>query len=67
MSAGWVPPRATYHLRVFTVSLVLVVVCLAGFLFGVRMEAKVPATGVITARDLRHARAAAGPDRGGLV
>jgi hypothetical protein len=57
MSAAWVPPGRSYHLRVFVISLVLVVLCLAGFLFGVHMEAKVPATGVITARDLQEVRA----------
>jgi hypothetical protein len=34
----------------------LVVVALAGFLLGVRMEAVEPATGIITARDLRDVR-----------
>jgi hypothetical protein len=56
MSAVWVPPRRTYHLRVFGISLALIVLCLAAFLFGVHMEAKIPATGVVTARDLREVR-----------
>jgi len=57
MSSSWVPPRPTYHLRVFAVSLVLVFVCLAILLFGVEMEAAAPATGIITARDLHEVRA----------
>jgi hypothetical protein len=56
MSASWVPPRRTHHLRIFAVSLVLVVLCLAGLLFGVEMEATVPATGTITARELHEVR-----------
>jgi hypothetical protein len=42
-------PR-TYYLRIFLICLLVVVVCLVGFLFGVRMEAVVPATGIIQAR-----------------
>lgn len=57
MSEPWVPPRPTYHLRVFAVCLVLVVLCLAGMLFGVDMEAVAPATGTVTARDRREVRA----------
>lgn len=57
MSATWVPPRPTYHLRVLAISLLVVVVCLAAFLFGVRLEAVVPATGIVTARDLIEVRA----------
>lgn len=53
----WTPPRLTYHLRVFVICLTLLLLCLAGFLFGVRMEAVVPASGVITARDLHDVRA----------
>jgi len=60
MTAAWVPLRPTYHVRVFTVCLVLVVLFLAGLLFGVELEAVVPAAGVITARDLREARALVG-------
>lgn len=56
MSATWVPPRSTGYLRVFAISLILVVLCLAGFLFGVHMEARVPASGTITARDLQEVR-----------
>jgi hypothetical protein len=56
MSAARVLPCATHHLRTFLVSLVLIVLCLAGFLFGVEMEAVTPAKGVITAKDLREAR-----------
>ena len=53
----WQPPRPTYHLRVFALSLALIFVCLAGFLFGVRLEAVAPATGVVTARELEEVRA----------
>ncbi|MBY0526236.1 MAG: HlyD family secretion protein [Gemmataceae bacterium] len=56
MSVPWVPPRPTYHLRVFAVSLVLVVLCLVGLLFGVHMEAVAPVTGTITARDVQEVR-----------
>src|SRR5437867_8772610 len=56
MTVQWAPPRRSYHLRVFAISLALIVFCLAGFLFGVRMEAVVPATGTITARDLHEVR-----------
>ncbi|MCC6417093.1 MAG: hypothetical protein IT429_02460 [Gemmataceae bacterium] len=58
MSTAWVPPRRGYHLRIFIVSLLLVVAALIGFLFGVRMEATVPATGVVHARDQQEVRAA---------
>jgi hypothetical protein len=57
MSSSWVPLRPTYHLRVFAVCLVLVVLCLAVLLFGVEMEAVAPATGIVTARDLHEVRA----------
>jgi hypothetical protein len=56
MSAPWLPPRRAYHLRVFVVCLALVVLGLAAFLVGVRMEAVAPATGTITARDLSEVR-----------
>jgi hypothetical protein len=56
MSPPWVPPRPGYHLRVFAVSLAVLVAGLAGFLFGVRMEAVAPATGTVTARDLQDVR-----------
>lgn len=56
MSQAWTPPRPTYHLRIFAVCLVLVIVSLAGLLFGVRLEAVVPATGVIIARDQQEVR-----------
>jgi hypothetical protein len=60
MSAAWVPPRATYHLRIFVLSLLLIVLFLAVLLFGVEIEAVAPATGIITARDLRELRAPVG-------
>lgn len=49
-------PRPTYHLRTFAVCLALVALCLAGFLFGVRLEAVAPATGLIVARDQQEIR-----------
>lgn len=51
-------PRRKSHLRVFGLSLGLVVLCLAGLLFGVNLEAIAPATGTVTARDLTELRAA---------
>jgi len=48
--------RPTYHLRVFIISLALIGLCLVGILFGVRLEAVVPASGIITARDLHEVR-----------
>jgi hypothetical protein len=56
MPVPWIPPRRAYHLRIFVVSLTLVVIGLAAFLLGVRMEAVAPATGTITARDLCDVR-----------
>jgi hypothetical protein len=56
MSPPWTPPRRSYHLRIFALSLGLVVLGLAGFLFGVRMEALEPAKGTIGARDLTEVR-----------
>src|SRR5437773_2632854 len=57
MSTAWVPPRRAYHLRVFAVSLIMVLVCLVGFLVFVRMEAIVPASGIIAARGQQDLRA----------
>jgi hypothetical protein len=57
MSEPWVPPRRAYHLRIFAVSLLIVVLALVGFLFGVRLEAIVPATGLVVARDQHDLRA----------
>jgi len=56
MTATWSPPRPTYHLRVFAVCLTLVAAALLVMLFGVQLEAVVPATGTITARDLIEVR-----------
>src|SRR5262249_14977418 len=47
----------SHHLRLFVICLLLVVGCLVGFLFGVRLEAIVPATGVVVARDQEKIRA----------
>ena len=59
MSTAFVPPRRSYHLRVFAVSLVIVVIALIAFLFAVRLEAIMPATGVIAARGQEEVRAPA--------
>lgn len=63
MATSWVPPRPTYHLRTFSVCLLLIVLFLALFLFAVEIEAVVPASGVITARGILEVR----PLIGGLV
>jgi hypothetical protein len=63
MITAWVPPRRSYYLRTFALSLALLLACLGGFLFGVHLEAVAPATGTITARDLQELRA----PLGGLV
>lgn len=57
MTTAWAPPRRSYYLRVFSASLILLLIALCGFLFGVRLEAIAPATGIITARDLLELRA----------
>jgi hypothetical protein len=57
MSVPARPKTPTTYLRVFFVSLTLVLLGLGGFLFGVRMEAVVPATGIIKARDQQEVRA----------
>ncbi|HEY8503308.1 MAG TPA: HlyD family secretion protein [Gemmataceae bacterium] len=49
-------PRRGRHLQVFALSLVVILLALTGFLFGVRMEATAPAKGVVTARDLLEIR-----------
>lgn len=49
--------RPTHHLRVFIISLAIIALALAGILFGVRVEAVVPASGTITARDVHEMRA----------
>ena len=41
-------PRPPRHLHVFGISLILIVGALCAFLFGVKMEATVPASGVVT-------------------
>ncbi|MFN4261987.1 MAG: hypothetical protein ACK4RK_22130, partial [Gemmataceae bacterium] len=57
MSALWVPPRPGFYLRSFLISLGLIAVSLIGFLCGVHLEAKVPASATITALELREMRA----------
>jgi hypothetical protein len=57
MSTPAVLPRPIY-LRVFAISLSAVVLCLVGFLFGVRLEAVMPASGVVAAREQQDLRAA---------
>ena len=49
--------RPTHHLRVFIISLLIIALALAGMLFGVRVEAVVPASGTITAREVHELRA----------
>jgi hypothetical protein len=56
MSASWVPPRPTSHLRTFAISLLLIVLFLSAFLFCVEIEAVTPVSGVITARGIRDVR-----------
>lgn len=56
MSTPSVLPRPIY-LRVFALSLGAVVLCLLGFLFGVRLEAVMPGSGVVAARDQQDIRA----------
>ena len=56
MTATWPPPRPTCHLRVFAVCLSLVALALLTMLFGVQLEAVVPATGTITAKNLIEVR-----------
>jgi hypothetical protein len=50
-------PSPTRYLRVFLFSLTLVFLCLAGFLFGVRMEAVVTAPGTLKAKGQHEVRA----------
>lgn len=52
----WAPPPAGYHFRVFVISLVIVLLSLSAFLFGVRMEVVAPATGIVTAEDYQEVR-----------
>src|SRR5262249_34267537 len=56
-STVWMPPHRTAYLRMFALSLLLVVLALAVCLFAVRMEAIVPATGTLQARDQQDVRA----------
>src|SRR5262249_24035829 len=56
-STVWMPPHRTAYLRMFALSLLLVVLALTVCLFAVRMEAIVPATGTIQARDQQDVRA----------
>src|SRR5260370_23469263 len=49
--------RRPIYLRVFALSLGAVVLCLLGFLFGVRLEAVMPGSGVIAAREQQDIRA----------
>jgi hypothetical protein len=56
MSTPLISPRPIY-LRVFAISLVAVVLSLVGFLFGVRLEAVVPGSGVFEAREQQDIRA----------
>lgn len=60
MTTTWVPPRRSYHLRVFALALLGVVLFLAGILFGLRMEAITHATGHLEALEHVDVRAVAG-------
>jgi hypothetical protein len=60
MPSEWVPGRPLPRLRVFFISLAVLFLCLLGMLFGVQLEAIVPATGIIIARDLQAVRARIG-------
>src|SRR5690242_14487574 len=53
---SWMPPRPFHHLRIFGISLGLVVLSLGGFLFGVSLEAVTPAQGIILSRDQQEIR-----------
>lgn len=57
MSTVPLPPRPSYYIRIFVISLVIIVACLLGLLFGVQMEASVPATGILQAQDQQNLRA----------
>jgi hypothetical protein len=50
-------PRPPRHLHIFGISLTIIVLALVGFLFGVRMEAMAPATGVIISGKMVQLRA----------
>src|SRR5262245_42848501 len=50
MSSSPVPPRRSRHLRIFLVSLGILITGLAVFVFGVSMEATATARGYVTAR-----------------
>lgn len=49
--------KPTRHLRIFAISMALIAVCLVVFLFAVHLEATVPATGLVLARDQQEVRA----------
>ena len=57
MSAPWVPPQRTYHLRLFAAGLALVLLCLGGLLFFVQLDAVAPATGNIRSLGEQEIRA----------
>ena len=57
MATAWIPPRRSYHLRVFAICLALVVVALLSFLFGVQLEAIRPASGVMESANTLELRA----------
>ena len=59
MSTVPMPPGRAYYIRIFAVSLIVIVAALLAFLFGVRMEASVPARGILQARDQQNLRALA--------
>jgi hypothetical protein len=57
MSTVPMPPGRAFYIRIFSISLIVLVAALLSFLFGVRMEASIPATGVLQARDQQSLRA----------
>jgi hypothetical protein len=59
MSTVPMPPGRAFYIRIFSISMIVLVAALLGFLFGVRMEASVPVAGVLQARDQQSVRAPA--------
>lgn len=51
------PPNRARYIRIFGISLIVIVAALLFFLFGVHMEASAPATGVLQAKDKLNLRA----------
>jgi hypothetical protein len=60
MTTPWVPPRRSYHLRMFALALLGVVLCLIGVLFGLRMETVTHGNGYLEARYQQEIRVTVG-------